>query len=195
MKIRNKNIEFPPNIWYIYLITCLKNNKKYCGITQKLEKRLEDHCSGSGSKHLLYDLVNYGIDNFKFEVLEILNEIREIVEKKETEYILEYDCISGGYNVSLNAITPNDDVIDINNINIECKCVHPGVFSIAEYNHSLSYQLLTNLLHRFRVDNVIQKKHYKYKYYQLEIDANKDINEQCVFNLKLLDGKLSIADY
>ena len=195
MKIRGIPITYPDNTFFIYKITCKQNNKAYVGLTKNPHKRFEEHLSGQGSKPLLHDLVNFGIKQFNFEIIDILiNTPKEQAEARERELILLHDCIRNGYNISLGAITANDDEIDINNIEIDCKNVHEGVFTCSEHTHSLSYQKLTNLKDRFLyIENLKKKKHYGYNYYQIELDECGIINNEYTFILKLENGVLGGA--
>lgn len=192
MKIRNQEIKYPENWFFIYKITCDKNNKSYIGLTKNPNKRFEQHLSGCGSKPLLHDIVEYSIKHFIFEIIDILiNKTRQEAESREKELILLHDCIRSGYNISLGTISPNDDDIDINNIEIDCKNVHEGVFTCSEHSHSLSYQKLTNLKERYNIQNIKKKKHFGYNYYQLELDEYGIVGSEYTFILKLENGVLA----
>ena len=86
--IRNRPITLPENTFFIYKITCKQNDKSYIGLTKNYNKRFEDHLTGSGSKPLLYDLVNFGINQFNFEILEMLNKTqkKQKSEKKNLSF-------------------------------------------------------------------------------------------------------------
>lgn len=195
MKIRNKEIKYPDNWHFIYKISCNKNGKSYIGLTKNPHRRFEEHLTGNGSKPLLHDIVEYSIHSFTFEIIDILiNKQKEEAEARERELILLHDCIRNGYNISLGSITANDDEIDINNIEIECKCVHDGVFTCSEHSNSLSYQLLTNLINRYNVQNIKKKKYYGYNYFEITFDEIQDeyiVNHTYDFVLKLQDNVLS----
>ena len=193
--IRNRPITLPENTFFIYKITCNINNKSYIGLTKNYNKRFEQHLSGSGSKPLLHDLVEYSINKFTFEILEMLNKTRQEAESRERELILFYDCIRNGYNISLGEISVNDDEIDLDNIQISAKCVHNGVFSIPELSNPLSFQKLLNLKEDYNVENLTLKKQFGFKYFQLTL-PNPDgddyiINHMYEFCLSLKDGILS----
>ena len=57
---------------YVYLITNLINDKKYVGITNNIKRRWSNHCHPSkGREQVISNAIKkYGVDNFKFEVLE-----------------------------------------------------------------------------------------------------------------------------
>lgn len=96
----------------IYKITNLINNNAYIGLSVNIEKRWKDHIERSkNSFNKEYDKVlykafrKYGINNFKFEILEEckLEELKE----KEVYWIKYYDTYNHGYNA-----TPGGDFKD-----------------------------------------------------------------------------------
>lgn len=95
---------------FIYLITNIINQKKYVGITtQNNPKRrwIEHKSKCLKNKELKIPLYNamrkYGIDNFKFEVIEQINTTDiEFLLTKETEKILQLNSLTpNGYNLKL----------------------------------------------------------------------------------------------
>lgn len=104
----------------VYCFTNLINNKKYIGSTiQDPNKRKNQHIYNSINQsdktkynYPLYQAFRkYGIDNFKFEILEQKEceelEIREI----ESNYIKLYNTISpNGYNQTDNTLHPINDI-------------------------------------------------------------------------------------
>lgn len=89
---------------YIYLITNLINNKKYVGITNNYKKRWANHkCCNDPSMVIAKAIKKYGINNFKFEIIESNVPIEQI-DEKEQYYIQFYSShisTGKGYNVSL----------------------------------------------------------------------------------------------
>lgn len=98
---------------YIYCITNLTNNKKYVGETKDYNRRFSQHKfygeqgyqslkkynKGSFEKSGLYkDIKEIGIDNFKFEVLEICQYEDRL--KREKFWIEKFDSYTNGYNDS-----------------------------------------------------------------------------------------------
>lgn len=88
----------------VYSITNIINNKKYIGQTNNYEKRKKEHLRASEdlSNHLpLYEEMRFfGIENFKFEILEECNDINKRWEL-EDYYIKKFDTIidnNKGYN-------------------------------------------------------------------------------------------------
>ena len=65
--------------WYVYIIECL-DGLYYTGITYNLEKRLEQHRSGKGSKFS----ARHG-----FKVLKYVEEFDDLVAAREREYQLK----------------------------------------------------------------------------------------------------------
>ena len=91
---------------YIYLITNLINSKKYIGKTvTTINERWQEHCLDSRrercNKRPLYDAFNkYGIENFKIEELEYVEDDSKLSER-EVYWINElqtYGC--NGYNAT-----------------------------------------------------------------------------------------------
>lgn len=100
-------------MYIIYLVTNLKNNKKYVGITKRtLEKRFVNHFSSAFNSNAKgYNtpfkaaLRKYGKNGFKIEVIEKVETIEQANEK-EIFYIEKYDTYcykspSNGYNATL----------------------------------------------------------------------------------------------
>ena len=84
---------------YIYLTTCLVNDKKYIG--QSINQRNKNTYLGSGLAFKCA-LRKYGKDNFKKTILvdnvSCLNELNKL----EREFIRKHDCLSpNGYNLDL----------------------------------------------------------------------------------------------
>jgi len=92
----------------IYLATNLVNNKKYVGQTRsnRLDKRISEHIfdipytKQTTIFHAALD--KYGIDNFKFEIIED-NISEELIDQKEKDYIIKYNTYyknNQGYNMT-----------------------------------------------------------------------------------------------
>lgn len=91
---------------YIYCITNLINNKRYVGkTTQSIEERFKQHCrdsrKGKYKNRPLYDAMNkYGIENFKIECLEKVED-SSILSEREIYWIHELNSYgSNGYNAT-----------------------------------------------------------------------------------------------
>ena len=96
------------NIFKVYCITNLINNKKYIGITSRnIKTRFQEHCSHNQT--LVYDAVQkYGKENFQIEILE--NNIpKEEIDKRERYFISKFNTlIPNGYNLSTGGISNKD---------------------------------------------------------------------------------------
>ena len=96
------------NIFQVYCITNLINNKKYIGITSRnIKIRFQEHCSHK--RTLIYNAVQkYGKENFKIETLE-KNISKEEIDDRERYFIKKYNTlVPNGYNLSTGGISNKD---------------------------------------------------------------------------------------
>lgn len=116
----------------IYKITNLINNKSYIGCSKNIEHRWIAHKSESViDKRPQYNYSihkafrKYGIDNFKFEIIELLPE--EDLFDREIYWIKYYNTFNNGYNeteggqsgpISLGEDNPNVKLTDLDVISI-----------------------------------------------------------------------------
>ena len=91
----------------IYKITNLINNKCYIGKTDNSERRWHDHQKLAFTEgHKEYNKVlyqafrKYGIENFTFEMIEILEDY-SISGEREKYWIQHYNSYNNGYNESI----------------------------------------------------------------------------------------------
>lgn len=79
----------------IYKITNIINGKCYIGQSKNIEQRFKEH---QYHKQTIVgsEIELYGLENFKFEVLEECDEAR--LDQLEEYYIKKYDSIKKGYN-------------------------------------------------------------------------------------------------
>lgn len=92
----------------IYQIKNIKNNKIYIGsTTTSFKKRIKLHLiSLNKNKHhnvyLQYSFNKYGIENFEFSIVEIMDCILEEIRQKESYFINYFKSLStlNGYNIS-----------------------------------------------------------------------------------------------
>lgn len=91
---------------YIYCITNLINSKRYVGkTTTTINERWQEHCRDSikerCNKRPLYDAFNkYGIENFKIEELEFVQD-NNLLSEREIYWINEYQTFGrNGYNAT-----------------------------------------------------------------------------------------------
>lgn len=128
---------------YIYKFTNKANNKCYIGQTKNPEVRIQQHLTGEGSKSLLTDLVEYGIKQFKIEIIDS-TATQDFIDDLEDLYITKYDSIANGYNMTMNR-HPKVITIDPNDMSISAKCVGDGFYTIGLNSQYLSYQKLISL--------------------------------------------------
>lgn len=90
----------------IYKITNLQNNKSYIGCSKNIEHRWIAHKSESMLEHnpqynysIHKAFRKYGIDNFSFEIIELVSE-QELYER-EKYWIAFYDSYNNGYNETI----------------------------------------------------------------------------------------------
>jgi len=92
----------------IYLITNTINGKKYvgqhCGTTDsRWKQHLQAALKLEDPKPLYASMRKYGIENFKYEVLEVLgNDADEaLLDEREKHWIKHYNTLKEGYNVGM----------------------------------------------------------------------------------------------
>lgn len=97
-------------VFYIYRYTNLNNNKKYVGQTNNIDRRIREHKSNAFNPNSVnYDdkihqaIRKHGYDNFKIDILEIINNAidYELVNEREQFWIKEENSLitKWGYNV------------------------------------------------------------------------------------------------
>lgn len=93
----------------VYKITNLINGKVYIGQTvRSLEERYRGHIQRANKGYMgkLYPAMRkYGIDNFKPEVIEEIDEslpdAKQLLNEREIYWIAKYDSANNGYNITL----------------------------------------------------------------------------------------------
>ena len=103
-------------MYQVYKITNLLNNMVYIGSSVEVERRWRQHKQASineNDHHYNYPLMKafreFGINNFKFEVVETCNDYKEMI-KAEHNWIIKEDCINPkGYNQTDNTESPMFD--------------------------------------------------------------------------------------
>lgn len=112
--INNKNIYHYWDIRGIYMIECCVNNKKYIGSSSNITHRFVDHISSliknkHHNKYLQRAWCKYGIDNFNFVVIELVNNLENLYEKEE-EWIKKLNTTDNslGYNMSETCVKPHN---------------------------------------------------------------------------------------
>lgn len=115
---------------YIYCITNLINNKRYVGkTTSSIEERFKKHCIDSQRKNRnkrpLYNAFNkYGIENFKIEELEFVED-NSILSEKEIYWINELQTYgSKGYNATKGGdgkiLYDYNEILELYNLGYTC---------------------------------------------------------------------------
>jgi group I intron endonuclease len=101
----------------VYQIINMKNGKKYIGSTKvKLSQRFAEHkryCKQKPERPLYIAFKEYGIENFKMELLETVKyENREELNKVEGDFIRMFDTFNNGYNKNIAGRTIKEWVVD-----------------------------------------------------------------------------------
>lgn len=106
--IEGNLITTKPGIYYFRNQT---NNKYYIGQAVNLRVRFKSHIGNYKNNRYdnpLYRAFNkYGLDNFDYDLLEIIEDeldnvtLKELLDKLEKEYINKYDSYNNGYNQTL----------------------------------------------------------------------------------------------
>ena len=94
------------DVYWIYKISNIVNNKVYIGKTKNIRKRALNYINasikGDDSSEVLKDMILYGINKFMMSPLEIESNPTS-ASIKEKYYIDLYNSIESGYNVSMNS--------------------------------------------------------------------------------------------
>lgn len=88
----------------VYLITNKVNSKKYVGMSNNIRRRFAEHTCNYNIENkttvLARSFRKYGVDNFEFQILEIVNNIEELTEREQywiKELQTEYNMNEGGH--------------------------------------------------------------------------------------------------
>jgi len=97
----------------IYKIICKNNNKFYIGSSININIRLNQHIrllkrNKHKNKYLQKSWNKYGEKNFRFEIMETVHDINQLLTR-EKWWIDTTDCCNRkiGFNISINPIAPN----------------------------------------------------------------------------------------
>ena len=173
-------------IHYIYCYTNLINNKQYIGQTNNVERRKKQHKQDSFHQHqgreISYNLPfhaairKYGIDNFKFEILEIIDtENWEDVNNLESKYINKYNSLApNGYNLQAQGKA------------------NPGL-NKSKLPEEVIIQIIQDLKNKVSISNIAEK-------YQISRSYVSDINNgRCLRqeheNYPLQQNRITIDEY
>ena len=84
--------------------------KSYIGSTNDIKKRHTEHETNTTNK-FGRAVLNIGLNNFKFEVLETVNYYdRADLYEIENNYIIKYDSVNNGWNSRRNIKTEQVDI-------------------------------------------------------------------------------------
>lgn len=184
-------------IHYIYKYTNKINNKQYIGQTNNIERRKKQHLQDSFHCHKGHEISHnlpfhsavrkYGIDNFDFEILEIIDtEDWQEVNNLESEYIKKYNSlVPNGYNLQaqgvaakgLNKSSIPEDVIKNIILDLKNKKFIPDIAE--KYQISCSYISDINNGRCLKQDNEnypLQQNRMTNEEYYLIIDLIKNTN-------------------
>ena len=174
---KNIEVEIPTPTTFIYRITNTETSQCYVGRTCDVGRRIDEHLQAQGSIALLHSLVDYGIDKFKFEVLDsCCSHDEQLLGLLEDYYILQSDgLLPAGFNQRLNrSIEPNGELVDLSQpMQLHAKHVFSRAgmlyFSVGEWTSARSYQVLANIASRLHEGAVTKKEVGGHKYYQVRV--------------------------
>ena len=185
-------LNLPEPTVYIYRFQCLTTDQMYIGMTKDPERRVQEHLDGKGSPHLLRALVDYGLNDFNIQIIDMIClDDEEVILALEDSWIRKCNSLHPlGLNMRLNAeIIPNNDFVDLSNLLISAKYVFSAnnkhVFTIGQYTLARNYQTLTNLIAQHKSTSLIHKKKGDFKYIQLCISSNQDYVKDEIYELNL----------
>ena len=93
--------------FYYYSILNIKNNKRYLGITENIERRKKEHFNNlRNNSHCNYKLQmdwnSYSEESFLFQILDEKEfEDENLAYEYEKELICQYNSITNGYNIAI----------------------------------------------------------------------------------------------
>lgn len=190
---------------YIYCYTNEINQHKYVGQTNNVQRRQNEHRSvsfnlnDSSYNYLFHKKIReYGIDNFTFEILEEVQDIKE-VDIKEEFWIKEkqsYIKFGKGYNLTLGGVQSKIESRFLLEEIIEIKKMIISGYSYFEISDkfNICFSSISNINNgiSFREENEIYPL---YKYYKNNEDYSEliDLLLSSALTLKEIAEKLSIG--
>jgi group I intron endonuclease len=99
---------------YVIYLFRFPNGKQYVGRTNDFESRLASHRYSSKKRRTLavHKAINkHGWDNVEKTIIDTADTLEEAIAK-EFEYIVKYDCIRNGYNLTLRTDGGGDQWLD-----------------------------------------------------------------------------------
>jgi len=170
-------VDTPTPTTFIYKITNTATRQCYVGRTCDVERRIDEHLHAKGCLALLDSLVDHGIGNFTFEVLDsCCSHDEQLLGLLEDYYILQCDALlPAGFNQRLNrSIEPNGERVDLSQpLSLHAKHVfsRAGIlyFTVGEWTSARSYQLLANVADRLHEGAVSKKEAGGHNYYEVRV--------------------------
>lgn len=158
----------------IYKITNIINGKSYIGQSTDIHRRWKNEITDSkciNANSYNYPLMKafrkYGIDNFKFEIIEECNS--EELNQKEIYWIDYYDTFFHGYNQTLGGDTtirqPKESVIGVISDLMNTDMLHKDIASKWNMSTEMVQGINTGRYWRHNADYPLQKKQIAKKYY------------------------------
>lgn len=142
----------------IYRVSNTINGKVYIGITNEFKRRLKEHKyhSKSGSGLLYRSIRKYGIENFKFEVIEICKDLNE-TRLREIFWINEYKSFDRGFGYNL---TTGGEDISFREESIDK--MRNATYAVKPYGKNKKYKGVykdcETYCYRFEIDKKIYNK-------------------------------------
>lgn len=158
---------------FIYKITNLVNNKVYIGQTiqnplDRWYRHCQKRCLSNAERNMAIKraIFKYGKDNFKFEVIETIdNYNRDLLNEREIYWIAQYNSYHDGYNCTIGgtlaskpfkiAKVEHKDIIDLYNIGLSLRDI------AKEYN--VDKETIKRVL---SINNIELRKTKTYKFCQ-----------------------------
>ncbi len=205
--IKHYNLDNCPNcISGIYLITFL-NGKIYIGLSNNIKRRIKEHNLDSRQPILFSAIKKYG-KIYEFDILEeIDSQDRELLLKKEIEYIAKYNSndknfgynLTPGGNSYMKIYNPNALFSESDLCNIK-QDLEQGLLSEKEIAEI--YGCCENTIHRINTGKTYPNQNWNYplrkdkKLYMGENNPNNKIKNDQIIRIiaELQDGILSMKE-
>ena len=157
----------------IYIFKNIVNNKYYIGQSLDIRRRFNKHMlrTRGNWNYPLYNALNkYGLENFEYSVIEIVDSINKskedvtkVLNELEIKYIQQYDSFNNGYNLTIGGDSISgykfSEESKKNRSKITKEIMNDGRFTIYVYNiKTKEYSEWSSLKEFFR-NSGIKSKH------------------------------------